>query len=120
MKAFGVFPVTMISGRATDHIKQLRALLNESFFTKVTVTDETLNIPSIGRLLKIYIKIRKKWKPMDLNIVIMNDKALKIMSSNFFIRLMFKWLNVLIIDADKENIQTNDILLKILKQTVKK
>jgi hypothetical protein len=116
MKAFSVFPVTVVSDKATDHIEKITTLLNESFFTKVSVTNETLNVPSIGHLLKMYIELRKKWEPMTLNIIILNDKALKSVSSNCFMRFIFRFLNILIIDTDKENFQTNDIILRILKQ----
>jgi hypothetical protein len=120
MKVFSIFPVTALSDKATDQIEKITTLLNESFFTKINITNETLNVPSIGDLLKIYINLRKAWEPMTLNIIILNDKTLKSISSNCFIRFIFRFFNILVIDTSKENYQTKDIVIKILEQTVKK
>jgi hypothetical protein len=120
IKAFGIIPVIVVSDKTSDNIEQITTLLNESFFTKINVTNKALKVLSIGYLLKIYIQLRKKSEPLTLNIVTLNDKTLEFVSSNFFMRFIFRFLNMLIIDMDKENVQTNDILIKILEQTVKK
>jgi hypothetical protein len=117
IKAFGIIPVILISDKATGCIKQIKTLLDDSFFTKVNVTNETLNVPPIGHLLKTYISLRKKSEPLTLHIIILNDDALESVSSNFLSQFTFRFFNILII---KENLHPNKILLKILGQTVKK
>jgi hypothetical protein len=121
IKAFGIIPVIIVSDKAVENIKQITTLLDESFFTKVNITNETLlNTISIRQLLNTYIKLKKKSDLLILNIVVLNDRALKTMSSNFLSRFILKFFNILVIRAEKENYQTNDMLLQILEQTVRK
>jgi hypothetical protein len=120
IKSSGVIPVTLLSNKATLNVKEIIELQNESFFSKVNIIDEVLSVLSIEHLLKTYINLRKKWEPITLNIVILSDKTLKTILTNSFIRFIFRFFNILVIDTNKENYQTKDILIKILEQTVKK